>query len=40
MKQFQLDRINKEQPIGGCETRQFSFAKANSEPAPDVSFSM
>ena len=28
-------RFFEEQPIGGCETWQFSFAKANSEPAPE-----
>ena len=28
-------RFFEELPIGGCETWQFSFAKANSEPAPE-----
>lgn len=28
-------RFFEEQPIGGCETWQFSFAKANSESAPE-----
>lgn len=28
-------RFFEEQPIGGCETWQFSFAKANSEPAAE-----
>lgn len=28
-------RFFEEEPVGGCETWQFSFAKADSEPAPE-----